>query len=146
MPVDPSPSVPVDPVDQVRRAIIECLNRFYAIESGMWGDPLSSLMIRTVIQARLEGRPHDISSLSTCLDLSLATVHRKLKRIAADGYIEMRREGRSIRLYPTERVEVLFDTRFDEMIETLRALYGRGEGRASDWGPPRPSCVDDGDD
>lgn len=113
--------------DEVRRAIIECLNRFYAIESGMWGDPVASLMIRTIIRGRIEGREYDISSLSVDLGLSVATVHRKLKRIETEGYIVMRREGRSIRLFPTEKVEVVFEERFDEMIETLRRLYGQTE-------------------
>lgn len=112
--------------DEAQKAIIECLNRFYAIESGMWGDPVACLMIRTIIKGRIENRLYDISSLSAYLDLSISTVHRKLKRIAEEGYVELRRQGRSITLHPTEKVEIIFDERFEDMISTLRRLYGRG--------------------
>ncbi|MDX6749319.1 BlaI/MecI/CopY family transcriptional regulator [Geminicoccaceae bacterium 1502E] len=110
----------------VQRKVLECLNRFYAIETGMWGDPVSCLMIRTIIKGRIEGRLYDVSSLATYLDLSLATVHRKLKRIEEQGYVERRREGRSVRLWPTARVEEILELNFDQMIETLRRLYKGG--------------------
>lgn len=109
--------------ESVQRQVLECLNRFYAIETGMWGDPVSCLMIRTIIKGRIEGRLYDVSSLAACLDLSLATVHRKLKRIEAQGHVERRREGRSVRLWPTAKVEEMLDLEFDQMIETLRRLY-----------------------
>ncbi|MDF1585304.1 BlaI/MecI/CopY family transcriptional regulator [Marinimicrococcus flavescens] len=112
--------------ETVQRKVLECLNRFYAIETGMWGDPVSCLMIRTIIKGRIEGRLYDVSSLATYLDLSLATVHRKLKRIEERGYVERRREGRSVRLWPTARVEEILDLNFDQMIETLRRLYKGG--------------------
>lgn len=115
-----------DTRERVQREVLECLNRFYAIETGMWGDPVSCLMIRTIIKGRIEGRLYDVSSLAAYLDLSLATVHRKLKRIEEQGYVERRREGRSVRLSPTARVEQILDTNFDRMIETLRRLYKGG--------------------
>ncbi|MCE8469953.1 ArsR family transcriptional regulator, partial [Rhodovulum sulfidophilum] len=48
----------------VQAQIIECLNRFYAMESGMWGKPLDSLIIRTVVQSRMQGKLYDFSALS----------------------------------------------------------------------------------
>lgn len=111
--------------NKVQRAVIECLNRFYAIETGMWGDPVSCLIIRTVIKGRIEDRLYDLSSLSAYLDLSLSTVHRKVRKIEAAGYIRTERKGRSMVLLPTEKVQAVFNDRFDEMVETLRRLYGR---------------------
>ena len=29
--------------------VIECLNRFYAMETGLWGGPLDALIVRTII-------------------------------------------------------------------------------------------------
>lgn len=110
---------------RIQKYIIECLNRFYAIEAGLWGDPLSSLIIRTVIKGAIEGRPYDLSALATEFELSIATVHRKVHRCVEAGYLQTRMEGRSLRLYPTQKVQQSFNESFDEMVSALRRLYGR---------------------
>ena len=37
--------------------VIECLNRFYAMETGLWGGPLDALIVRTIIVGDIQGRP-----------------------------------------------------------------------------------------
>lgn len=107
----------------VQACIIECLNRFYALESGMWGDPLSSLMIRTVVQGAMQGRHFDLSALAATLDIPVATIHRRASALVQAGFIRRRRHGKSIYLEPTERTCADFDRSFEEMISTLRRLY-----------------------
>lgn len=34
----------------IQEQIIECLNRFYAIESGLWGKPINALILRTIFK------------------------------------------------------------------------------------------------
>jgi DNA-binding MarR family transcriptional regulator len=113
--------------EDVQMYIIECLNRFYAIESGLWGDPVDCLMIRTIFKGKVEGRYYDISSLSSCLGLSIATVHRKVKSIESRGYIELCKEGRSVRLKPTPKLETCINDKFDDMMATLQQLYKGGD-------------------
>ena len=42
--------------------VIECLNRFYAMETGLWGGPLDALIVRTIIVGDIQGRPYDCSA------------------------------------------------------------------------------------
>lgn len=107
----------------VQQQIIECLNRFYAIETGMWGKPINALILRTIIQGRFQDLPYDISSLSESLGLPLTTTHRKVRELIAEGYLEEAQYGKSIRLLPTEKTEVAMDLSFDEMLATIQRLY-----------------------
>ncbi|MBL3552992.1 helix-turn-helix domain-containing protein [Rhodovulum sulfidophilum] len=110
----------------VQAQIIECLNRFYAMESGMWGKPLDSLIIRTVVQSRMQGKLYDFSALSEALDLPISTLHRKINSLVESGYLRREPVGKSIYIAPTERTSVKFDESFEAMVTTLRRLY-RGE-------------------
>ncbi|MBN7775424.1 hypothetical protein JYP49_16065, partial [Nitratireductor aquimarinus] len=87
----------------VQAQIIECLNRFYAIETGLWGGPLDALIVRTIITGKIEGRFYDLSSLSMTLGLPLSTTHRKILELEASGFLERVRSGRSTHLVPTRR-------------------------------------------
>lgn len=113
--------------ESVRRAvqtqIIECLNRFYAIETGMWGGPLDALIVRTVVVGNMEGKPYDLSALAYSLGLPLATTHRKVVELEAAGFLRRERRRRSTYLFPTDRTCVKLDKSFGEMIETLQQLY-----------------------
>lgn len=107
----------------VQTQIIECLNRFYAIETGMWGGPLDALIIRTVVVGENQGRLYDLSALKNVLDLPLSTVHRKTCELEEAGYLHRQREGRSTYLRPTAKTCLEMDKAFDEMISTLQRLY-----------------------
>lgn len=113
----------------VQTQIIECLNRFYALESGMWGDPISSLMIRTIVQGELQGRRFDLTALAGTLDIPVATVHRRVAALVQAGYIRRARDGKSVYLEPTERTCVQFNRSFNEMLRTLRRLYYQADIR-----------------
>ncbi|GGE87877.1 helix-turn-helix transcriptional regulator [Stappia taiwanensis] len=107
----------------VQTQIIECLNRFYAIETGMWGGPLDALIIRTVIVGENQRRLYDLSALAGVLDLPLSTVHRKVRELEAAGFLTSERKGRSTYLRPTDKTCVEFDKSFQDMIGTLQRLY-----------------------
>lgn len=111
----------------VQAQIIACLNRFYAIETGMWGGPLDALIVRTIVVGKMEGRLFDLSALSSTLDLPVSTLHRKVGNLEDTGYLKRERKGRSTYLVPTERTCVQLDKSFEDMISTLRRLY-RGGG------------------
>lgn len=108
---------------EIQAQIIECLNRFYAIETGMWGGPLDALIVRTVVVGKLEGKFFDISAISATLDIPIATVHRKVINLERLGLIQRRKSGRSVTLIPTEKAHIDLDKSFEEMITTLRRLY-----------------------
>ncbi|HHG5368188.1 TPA: helix-turn-helix domain-containing protein [Pseudomonas aeruginosa] len=114
-------------LDEVRAAvqaqIIECLNRFYAIETGMWGGPLDALIIRTVVVGEKQKRPYDLSALAYTLGLSLTTVHRKTRALEKAGFLRHERIRRSVYLYATEKTRVDLNKSFAEMVETLQAFY-----------------------
>lgn len=116
-------------IEQIRSVvqdqIIECLNRFYAMETGMWGSPLVALIIRTIIQGHLQNRLYDLSALATTLDLPLGSVHRNVQRLVDEGYVEKIPSGKSVYLMPTDRSCISLDLSFDEMVETLNKLYRR---------------------
>lgn len=107
----------------VQTQIFECLNRFYAIETGMWGGPLHALIIRTVIAGENQGRLYDISAIANVLGLPLTTTHRKVRELENMGFLYRQRDGRSFYLRPTSRTCVKLDKSFDEMIGTLQRLY-----------------------
>ena len=107
----------------VQQQIIECLNRFYAIESGMWGRPINALILRTIIQGHLQDRLYDMSALAESLDLPLTTIHRKVQELVEGGYVDRTKCGKSVHLAPTEKTRVAMDESFEEMICTLQRLY-----------------------
>ena len=110
----------------VQAQIIECLNRFYAMETGMWGGPLDALIVRTVVTGKMEDRLYDLSALSNTLGIPVSTVHRKVGELEQAGLLTRERYGRSTYLAPTEKTCIRLDKSFDEMIATLKRLY-RGE-------------------
>lgn len=124
---DPHATPDESTTDHVRAAvqaqIIECLNRFYALESGMWGDAVSSLIIRTILQGEMQGRLYDLSALAGTLDLPVATIHRRVATLVEAGYIRRLHRSRSVALEATEDTRLAFDRSFENMIETLRRLY-----------------------
>lgn len=107
----------------VQTKIIECLNRFYAIETGMWGGPVDALIVRTVVVGEIQSRLYDLSALKNVLDLPIATVHRKVNQLVEAGFIYRERRGRSTYLRPTRKTRVELDMSFDEMMGTLQRLY-----------------------
>ncbi|MCG8594635.1 MAG: helix-turn-helix domain-containing protein [Kiloniellales bacterium] len=107
----------------VQQQIIECLNRFYAIESGMWGRPINALILRTIIQGHLQDRLYDMSALAESLDLPLTTIHRKVQDLVEGGYVVRTKFGKSVHLAPTEQTRVAMDESFEEMICTIQRLY-----------------------
>lgn len=109
----------------VQAQIIECLNRFYAMETGMWGDQVSALIVRTILQGEMQGRLYDLSPLADTLDLPVATVHRRVASLVEAGHIRRLSRRRSVALEATENTRVAFDRSFEDMIATLRRLYYR---------------------
>ncbi len=107
----------------VQAQIIECLNRFYAMETGMWGTPLDALIVRTVVTGKIQDRLYDLSSLSATLDIPISTVHRKVSELEQVGLLKRERKGRSSYLTATEKTCIHLDKSFDEMIATLENLY-----------------------
>lgn len=121
------PDEALDALRQAARAeaqqqIIECLNRFYAMESAMWGKPVESLIVRTVVQGRL----YDLSALSEVLGLPTATLHRKVAALVEAGYLHRERRGKSVYLAPTDATCGALDRSFEEMMTALRRLYEGG--------------------
>lgn len=110
----------------VQAQIIECLNRFYAIETGMWGSPLDALIVRTVITGKVQGKLYDLSALSNTLGLAISTTHRKIVELEAAAFLKREKRGRSTYLIPTSRTCVELDKSFEEMVSTLQRLY-RGQ-------------------
>jgi len=110
----------------VQAQIIECLNRFYAIETGMWGSPLDALIVRTVITGKVQEKLYDLSALSNTLGLAISTTHRKVDELEAAGFLKREKRGRSTYLIPTDRACVELDKSFEEMVSTLQRLY-RGQ-------------------
>lgn len=108
---------------EVQDQIIECLNRFYAMETGMWGKPVDCLIIRTVVQSHLQGRLYDLSALAAALDLPIATVHRKVSESVTAGYLKRKAVGKSVYVAPTEQTCARLDRSFESMVSTLRRLY-----------------------
>lgn len=106
----------------VQTQIIECLNRFYAVESGMWGGPLEALIIRTAVAGEMQHRPYDLSALAAALNLPLSTIHRKVKMLVKMGVVVQEKAGRSIYLHPTSRTREDFDKSFGEMVGALQRL------------------------
>ena len=107
----------------VQDQIIECLNRFYAIETSMWGKPINALILRTIIQGKLQERPYDLSSLSESLELPLTTIHRKVHELVQDGYVEIAKDGKSMQLMPTQQTKNAMDQSFEDMLLAVRRLY-----------------------
>ncbi|MBO6549531.1 MAG: hypothetical protein JJ964_07900 [Rhizobiales bacterium] len=107
----------------IQEQIIECLNRFYAIESGLWGKPINALILRTIFKGHLQDLPYDMSALSECLDLPLTTTHRKVHELITTGYIEQKLVGKSMLLLPTEKTQISLDKSFGDMMETITKLY-----------------------
>lgn len=108
---------------EVQGQIIECLNRFYAMETGMFGHPVDCLIIRTVVQGRLQGKLYDISALSEVLGLPISTLHRKIGSLVKSGYLQREPIGKSVYITPTESTNIQLDKSFESMVETLRRLY-----------------------
>lgn len=121
----------------VQAQIIECLNRFYAMETGMWGGPLDALIVRTVITGKTEGRLYDLSALANTLGIPVSTAHRRVSELEHAGLLERVRDRRSTYLIPTEKTCLELDKSFDEMIATLERLY-RGKQALSDAGRQTP--------
>jgi len=107
----------------VQEQIIECLNRFYAMETGMWGKPLDALIVRTVLQGKLQGKLYDLSALSGVLDLPVSTLHRKIGALVAGGYLQREARGKSIYISPSYKTCITLDKSFEDMMATLRQLY-----------------------
>jgi predicted transcriptional regulator len=107
----------------VQAQIIECLNRFYAIETGMWGTPLDALIIRTVVVGEKQKKPYDLSALAYTLGLSLTTVHRKTRQLENTGFLRHENVRRSVYLYATEKTKLDLNKSFIEMVKTLQAFY-----------------------
>lgn len=110
----------------VQAQIIECLNRFYALEMGLWGNPLDSLIVRTVVMGKIEGRLYDLSALANTLEIPVSTVHRKARNLEQAGLLTLERDGRSTYLAPTEKTCIKLDKSFETMIAALNRLY-RGD-------------------
>ena len=89
----------------------------------MWGKPINALILRTIIQGKLQERPYDISSLSESLELPLTTIHRKVHELVEDGYVEITKNGKSMQLMPTLQTKDAMDRSFEDMMLTLRRLY-----------------------
>lgn len=111
---------------EVQRQIIECLNRFYAMETGMWGKPVDCLIVRTVIQGSLQSKPYDLSALAAALDLPVGTIHRKVSELVEAGFIARKPAGKSVYLAPTDATCAKLDASFETMVTTLRRLYKSG--------------------
>ncbi|MBR9651821.1 ArsR family transcriptional regulator [Thalassovita aquimarina] len=110
----------------VQEQIIECLNRFYSLEKDMWGKPVEALIVRTVVQGRLQDRLYDLSALSDVLDLPIGTLHRKVADLVEAGYLKREKRGKSVYLAPTEDTCGALDQSFEDMVGALRRLYERG--------------------
>jgi DNA-binding MarR family transcriptional regulator len=108
---------------EVQGQIIECLNRFYAMETGMWGKPIDCLIIRTVVQGRLQGKLYDLSALSEVLGLPISTLHRKIGELVESGFLLREPRGKSIYISPTDTTNIALDKSFESMVKTLRSLY-----------------------
>lgn len=108
---------------EVQGQIIECLNRFYAMETGMWGKPIDCLIIRTVVQGRLQGKLYDLSALAEVLGLPISTLHRKIGELAESGFLLREPRGKSIYISPTDTTNIALDKSFESMVKTLRSLY-----------------------
>ncbi|MCV2892728.1 helix-turn-helix domain-containing protein [Lentibacter sp. XHP0401] len=110
----------------VQAQIIECLNRFYAMETGMWGKPVDCLIIRTVVQGKLQGKLYDLSALSEVLGLPISTLHRKIGTLVESGFLRREPRGKSIYISSTDNTNIALDQSFETMVATLRSLY-KGE-------------------
>ncbi|KEO53310.1 transcriptional regulator [Thioclava indica] len=108
---------------EVQGQIIECLNRFYAMETGMWGKPIDCLIIRTVVQGRLQGKLYDLSALAEVLGLPISTLHRKIGELVESGFLLREPRGKSIYISPTDTTNIALDKSFESMVKTLRSLY-----------------------
>lgn len=111
---------------EVQEQIIGCLNRFYSLETAMWGKPVDALIVRMVVQGRLQDKPYDLSALSSVLGLPIATLHRKVGELVEAGYLRRERSGKSVYLIPTDETCKSLDRSFEEMVEALRRLYRGG--------------------
>lgn len=110
----------------VQEQIIECLNRFYTLEKDMWGKPVEALIVRTVVQGRLQNRLYDLSALSDVLDLPIGTLHRKVTDLVEAGYLKREKRGKSVYLAPTHDTCGSLDQSFEHMVSALRRLYEKG--------------------
>lgn len=108
---------------EVQAQIIECLNRFYAMETGMWGSPVDCLIIRTVVQGKIQGKLYDLSALSDVLDLPISTLHRKIGFLVNSGFLMREPRGKSVYISPTDSTKIALDKSFETMVATLRRLY-----------------------
>lgn len=106
--------------------VIECLNRFYAMETGLWGGPLDALIVRTIIVGDIQGRPYDLSALAGVLDIPVSTIHRRVNDLVERNLLERSAVGRSVYLKPTVQTRKALDMTFDDMLATLTRLY-RGD-------------------
>lgn len=111
---------------EAQEQIIECLNRFYTLETEMWGKPVDALIVRMVVQGRLQDRLYDLSALSAALGLPIATLHRKVADLVAGGHLRRERRGKSVYLVPTDETCGALDRSFEAMVAALRRLYRQG--------------------
>lgn len=111
---------------EVQEQIIECLNRFYMLETQMWGKPVEALIVRTVVQGHLQNRPYDLSALADVLDLPIATLHRKVADLVTSGHLRRDPRGKSVYLAPTDATCAALDLSFESMVDNLRRLYEGG--------------------
>jgi DNA-binding IclR family transcriptional regulator len=110
-------------------AVFGFLNAVYEVETEIWGDPITALLIRRIAQGQLEGRPFDVSSLAATLRMPTPTVSRRVANLIEEGWVDRRRLGRSYQLLATDKVRQAAAPHLEEIrraAQRFAAAIGEG--------------------
>lgn len=77
-----------------------------------------------IVDADLNDKPHDISSLASWMDLPRSTCQRLLAGWEKEGYCVLATEGRRTVVYPTQRCHDLVQEYVDFLADNPVALCG----------------------
>lgn len=75
----------------------------------------------------LEDKPADISYISEILNMSRSTVHRKLKYLVKEGWVELQPTGKHTYVYITDRGVKHYDPVVDKIVQHIKHMYTRLE-------------------
>jgi Mn-dependent DtxR family transcriptional regulator len=84
-------------------AVLRMTQRTLDVRMDVFGNLERTTLMNLIILGTLDGKEWNLSSLASRLRVDREVVHRAARKLARDGYVTIRNEGRSKRLHATER-------------------------------------------
>ena len=111
---------PPQGLQNLTRALVVLVDETSRREGHLWSDPVTALLVRSVLEGQLQRRPFDVSSLSATLRLPMPTVSRRVNQLIEQSILERQRVGRSYRLALTETASARYQALAEAMIPPVR--------------------------